>query len=428
MKAHPGEPAPRGSARRAALLEVAALFVKLGFTAFGGPAAHIAMMREEVVQRRRWVSDREFLDLLGLTNLIPGPNSTEMAIHLGYVRAGWPGLVAGGAAFIVPAALIVSAFAWAYVTFGSLPQVGWLLYGIKPVVIAVVLQALVGLGRAAVRDPLGWAWAAGVLALYRAGIHEIPLLLGGGALYAAARRGLQRLGTARAASMAVPVGVASEATARSAASEMGRAAAAAAAPTAAASAAGLSAAAGVSAAAVPFSLSTLFLTFLKIGSVLYGSGYVLLAFLRNDFVERLRWLSDPQLLDAVSVGQFTPGPVFTTATFIGYLLGRGPGAVLATLGIFLPSFFFVAAIRPLGPRLRRSPWTSDLLDGVNLAAVSLMAGVMLQLARSALVDPLTWALALAAFAALARLKVNSAWLILAGAGIGLGARLAAGGV
>ncbi|MEW6046485.1 MAG: chromate efflux transporter [Bacillota bacterium] len=382
----------KGSSRRAALAEVAALFARLGVTGFGGPAAHIAMMREEVVHRRRWVTDQRFLDLLGLTNLIPGPNSTEMAIHLGYLRAGWPGLIVAGASFILPAALIVSAFAWAYVAYGATPQATWLLYGVKPVIIAVVVHALAGMVRTALRSPLAMAWGALVLGLYWLGVNEILLLFGAGLLFAVLRQGMFRVRPGP--SLPAVVGTAAAAAATTVAGN-----------------------------AAPFSLSLIFWVFLKVGSVLYGSGYVLLAFLRNDFVQRLGWLTDRQLLDAISVGQFTPGPVFTTATFIGYLLGRWPGAVLATLGIFLPSFIFVAAVHPLGARLRRSPWTSAALDGVNIAALGLMAGVTLQLARSALVDGFTSALALVSLAALVRYRVNSAWLVLAGASAGLAAEL-----
>jgi chromate transporter len=369
----------------AALREVAQLFLRLGITAFGGPAAHIAMMRDEVVRRRRWVNDARFLDLLGATNLIPGPNSTEMAIHLGYVRAGWAGLIVGGVLFIVPAMLIVLALAWAYVRYGTTPEAVSLLYGITPVVIAIVAQALWGLARTAVK---GWRLAVigtGVLALYLAGANEIALLFGGG---------LAALAMERA-------GVWSR---RPAAMVLLSAAAAATPPVAVASGA---------------SLAVLVLTFLKIGAVLYGSGYVLLAFLRNDFVHRLGWLTDRQLLDAVAVGQFTPGPVFTTATFVGYLVGGVTGALLATGAIFLPSFVFVAASGPLLPRLRRSPAFGVLLDGVNVAALGLMAGVAWQLGRAAIVDVPTVTLAVGALLLLIRFRLNSAWLIAAGGMAGL---------
>ncbi len=379
------------------LAEVAVLFLKLGFTAFGGPAAHIAMMREEVVQRRHWVSDERFLDLLSIINLIPGPNSTELAIYLGYVRAGWPGLIIGGICFIGPATLIVLVLAWLYVTYGSMPQAAWLFYGIKPVVIAIIAQALWGLCRTLLRSVLPVVGAVLVLILYLLGVNQIILLVGGGLLFGIVRW-IERRRQGETVSLALPL-------AGGGISKVWHAA--------------LTAVPAIGAAAVPFSLLTLFLTFLKIGAVLYGSGYVLLAFLRNDFVHSLGWLTDRQLLDAVSVGQFTPGPVFTTATFIGYLVGGWQGALVATLGIFLPSFLFMAIIHPLATILRRSPWTAAILDGVNVAAVALIAGVMLQLGQNALIDVLTWVLAVLSLGMLLRFKVNSAWLILAGGAIGL---------
>ena len=367
------------------LREVVSVFLRLGVVAFGGPAAHIAMMREELVRRRRWVSDAQFIDLLGITNLIPGPNSTEMAIHLGYLRAGAWGLVLGGICFIVPAMLIVMALAWAYVRWGGLPVATGVLYGVKPVIIAIVLQAMWGLARTAVRGPLlaGAFVVAAALAL--AGVHELLVLFGAGgvaALVVPRRRAVA--GAVAALAWATPARV-----------------------MAAAAAAG-----GVT-------LGTMTLVFLKIGAVLYGSGYVLLAFLRADFVERLGWLTDRQLLDAVAVGQVTPGPVFTTATFIGFLLAGWTGAVLATVAIFLPSFVFVAASRPLLPRLRGSRRAAAFLDGVNVAALGLMAAVTWQLGRAAVVDPLTAALALAAAVLLVRTRVNSVWLLAAGGALGL---------
>ena len=377
-----------------ALREVVGLFLKLGLVGFGGPAAHIAMMREEVVRRRRWVSDERFLDLLGMTNLIPGPNSTEMAIHLGYVRAGWPGLLLGGACFIVPAMLMVGALAWAYVRFGARPEITWLLYGIKPVVIAIVVQAIWGLARTAVKGPGLAAVGVAVLGLALLGVNELVLLFGGavaGALVVGGRRATALL----AVSVAPALAAAGPALAQAAVGG---------APT----------------------LGTLFFTFLKIGAVLYGSGYVLMAFLRNDFVHRLGWLSDQQLLDAVSIGQVTPGPVFTTATFIGYLVAGFPGAGLATLAIFLPSFVFVALSHPLIPRIRSSPRTAALLDGVNVAALGLMAAVTLQLAHAAVVDWLTALLAVTAAVLLIRLGIGSVWVILAGAILGAVYRMMAG--
>ena len=368
--------------------EVAKVFLKLGTIAFGGPAAHIAMMHQEIVIRRRWVNEDRFLDLLGAANLIPGPSSTELAIYLGYERAGWRGLVLGGVCFILPAMLMVLAIAWAYVNYGTTPQANWLLYGIKPVIVVIIVQALCGLFKTAVK---GWLLAVvgiTVLALYLAGVSPVALIFTGGFLAALALNAqrLLKLGKFGGVFLLSSFGL----------------------PTA-----------RVEAAQFPFGLTTLFLTFLKLGSVVFGSGYVLLAFLRNDFVHRLGWLSDQQILDAVAVGQFTPGPVFTTATFIGYLVGGFPGAMLSTLGIFLPSFIFVAVVFPLVAMLRRSSWASGLLDGVNVAALGLMAGVTWQLGRAALIDPFTAGLALLAALLTFRFKINSAWVVLGGGVLGL---------
>jgi chromate transporter len=372
---------------RSPLGEVIRLFLRLGFTAFGGPAAHIAMMHDEVVVRRRWMDEQHFLDMVGATNLIPGPNSTEMAIHVGYDRAGWRGLLAAGACFILPAALIVGVLAWAYVKYGSTPQAGALLYGIKPVIIAVVLQALIRLGRTAVKGPLLAAAGVAVFALYLLRINELLLLFAGGLLVALLR--LARRPSVPAAALLPWMGLG-----------------------------GLGVLSRLAEVA-SVRLDLLFLLFLKVGAVLYGSGYVLLAFLRNDLVLRLGWLTDQQLLDAVAIGQFTPGPVFTTATFVGYVLAGIPGAVLATLGIFLPSFCFVALLSRILPLLRRSPWTAALLDGINVAALGLMAGVTWQLGRAAIFDLPTLLLAIVAAVLLFRFRINSAWLVLGGALIGL---------
>ena len=380
------------------LAEVALLFLRLGFTAFGGPAAHIAMMRAEVVQRRQWISDERFLDLLSVVNLIPGPNSTELAIYLSYLRAGWPGLLVGGICFIGPAMLIVLTFAWLYVRYGSLPQTTWLLYGIKPVVIAIIAQALWGLCRTVMKSVWPIALAVLVFILYLLSVNVLLLLLGGGLLFGLVRW-LQRCQKGNILSIGLPfslIGMAETARMCIATGPF----------------------ASITLAAIPISLPILFLTFLKIGAVLYGSGYVLLAFLHTDFVSGLGWLTDHQLLDAVSVGQFTPGPVFTTATFIGYLVAGWQGALLATLAIFLPSFAFIPLIHPLATRLRSSPWTSALLDGVNVAALALMAGVLFQLGQNALTDVLTWGIALVSLGVLLRFKINSAWLIAAGAVVG----------
>jgi chromate transporter len=366
------------------LNEVISLFLKLGITGFGGPAAHIGMMHDEVVKRRKWLDEQEFLDLLGATNLIPGPNSTEMAIHISFKRAGWPGLILGGISFIFPAVLIVLGLAWLYVQYGSYPQAEWLLYGIKPVVIAIVLQALWSLGRKAIKD---WITGFGVLvviALYWLGVNEIALLFGGGFVLLLIKN-FKSMQTKQFAGIALP---------------------------------------GSFLAAVPQAISSvqlplLFFTFLKIGSILYGSGYVLLAFLRADFVVHLGWLTDQQLIDAIAIGQVTPGPVFTTATFIGYILAGVPGALLATLGIFLPSFVFVALSSPLIPKLRNSKFFSSLLDGINAVSLGLMAAVLVQLGRSSLIDPLTILIGLISAILLIRFRVNSTWLILGGGILGL---------
>ncbi len=365
------------------LRELAVLFLRLGTTAFGGPAAHIAMMEDEVVHRRGWLTRDEFLDLVAATNLIPGPNSTEMAIHVGHRRAGWPGLLVAGGCFILPAALLTLALAWLYVRFGTLPAAGGFLGGVKAVILAVVVQALWRLGRSALRTRFLAFLCAAATAASALGAHELLVLLAGGLVAALARRA--RGFRPQAAALLAPV--------------LGTAA--------------------PSASAAPFGLWALFLFFLKTGSVLFGSGYVLLAFLRADLVERWGWLTEQQLLDAIAAGQITPGPVFTTATFVGYVLGGFPGAALATLGIFLPAFVFVAGSGPLVPRLRRSPAAGAFLDGVIASSLALMAVVTWQLARAAVVDLPTAALTLGSAVALFRTRLNSAWLVLGGGVAGL---------
>jgi chromate transporter len=372
----------------AELKQIALSFLRLGTTAFGGPAAHIAMMEEEFVRRRGWVPHADFLDMLGASNLVPGPSSTEMAIHIGHQRAGWKGLVVAGVSFIVPAMLIVMACAWAYATFGSLPQVQSVLYGVKPVIIAVVLQALWGLGRTAIKS--SFLLVVGLLATATAiaGGNVLTILLAAGLVSVFQAWIKERHLFSNLLALPMP--------ARS-----------------------LMAATSVLAAAVPISLSALFGVFLKFGAVIFGSGYVLLAFLQADLVDRLHWLTQAQLLDAVAVGQVTPGPVFTTATFIGYLLGGVRGAVVATVGIFLPGFLFVAASRPLIPRIRRSKIAGAFLDGVNVGAVALMIAVTWQLSRAALVDLPTGAIAALSAVVLIYFRINSAWLVFAGGLIGL---------
>jgi chromate transporter len=360
---------------------VARVFATLGLIGFGGPAAHTALMRREVVERRGWLDDRRFLDLVAITNLLPGPNSTELAIYLGRLRAGWPGLLIGGAAFIVPAAAIVLGLAWAYVEYGTTPSGEALLYGVKPVVVAIVAAAIWELARSGLRGPVAPAIAVGVLAGYLVGVHEL-LLIAAGALLAVALRGVGLRGMAP-----VPPALRLEQLA----------------------------------VVADVRLADVFLIFLKIGAVLYGSGYVLVAFLRADLVERLGWLTDRQLLDAVAIGQVTPGPLFTTATFVGYLVAGIPGAALATLAIFLPAFVFVAVAAPLAERLRDRPLTSALLDGLVAASLGLMAAVTIQLGGEAIRDPFTALLAVAALVTIAVARINSAWLVLAGAAAGLAA-------
>jgi chromate transporter len=395
------------NAERGSLQELALFFLRLGVTAFGGPAAHIAIMEDELVRRRKWLSREKFLDLLGASSLIPGPSSSELAIHIGYLRAGWAGLLVGGACFIFPAAILVGIIAWAYVRFGHLPAVAALLYGVKPVVIAVILQALWGLGRTAVKS---WALAiAGTLcvALSFAQVNVLIILFGTGAILAAIHAlsrnlvGNQRTGTLTFISVL-----------RGARAGLARI---------------FPWVGTVGVATVIPGMWPLFLVFLRIGSIVFGSGYVLLAFLRADLVVHRAWVTDAQLVDAVAIGQVTPGPVFTTATFLGYLL-RGPvGALVATVGIFLPAFVLVAISGPLIPLLRQSTTAGAFLDGVNVASLALMAAVSYQLGRSAIVDGVTAGLAIASAVLLLRFRINSAWLVLGGAAIGIAARLVRGG-
>lgn len=364
--------------RTTSLWELAALFLRLGATAFGGPAVHIAMMEEEVVVRRQWLKREEFLDFLGATNLIPGPNSTEMAIHIGRVRRGLAGLVVAGASFILPAAVLVACLAWAYVRYGALSQVSALLYGVKPVVIVVIAQGAWRLARSAVKS--AWLGVLGVTAAgaFAVGADALLTLAVAGGLSALAH--VVRTGKKPGVGFVL---------------------------------AGLGTLGGA-----PVSLGLLFLVMLKIGATMFGGGYVLVAFLRSDLVLRLKWLTERQLLDAIAMGQVTPGPLFTTATFIGYLLGRGAGAALATIGIFLPAFVLVGLSGPLVPRLRRSAVAGAALDGINVAALALMVVVSAQLARTAIVDWVTAAIAVVSVVLLFRYRVNSAWLVLGGAGLG----------
>lgn len=367
--------------------EVAWVFLRLGTIAFGGPAAHTAMMRDELVRRRGWVTDQRFVDLMGATNLIPGPNSTELAIHLGHERDRWRGLVVAGACFIVPAALMVTALAWVYVEHGQAPAFEGVLYGVVPVVLAIIAHALTGLLRTVVTGAWTALVVAAALTAYLLGVHELVVLASGAALGLAVHVARSQRGHAMLAAPFLLL------TGRPTFPD----------PTG-------------------DQLAQLFVTMLKIGAVLYGSGYVLLAFLDGDFVDRLGWVTEQQLLDAVSVGQVTPGPVFTTATFLGYVVAGPAGAFLATVGIFAPSFVFVGLLTRLTARIRSSPALSAMLDGLNAAALALMAGVSWELARTALVDVPTVLLAAGALALLLVTRLNSAWLVLAGAVLGLLAR------
>jgi chromate transporter len=364
--------------------ELFRLFAKLGFVAFGGPAAHIAMLEDEVVSRRGWMDRQHFLDLVGATNLIPGPNSTEMVMHIGYERAGWRGLCVAGASFILPAVLLTGLAARAYVTWGSLPAVEPFLIGIKPAVLVLIVAALWKLGQKAIK---GWELgllAIGVAAAALMGVSEILALLGGGLLgmLVVHRRAEQRTRAARG----VPLWRQST---------------------------GPAAAAGAAAATV--SLWKLGWFFLKVGSVLYGSGYVLIAFLEGGLVQEYGWLTQAQLLDAVAIGQFTPGPILSTATFIGYVIEGIPGAMVATVGIFLPAFLFVGLLNPLIPRLRASAWMSAFLDAVNAAAVALMLAVSVDIGRQVLLSWETLGVSAAAVVAVFVFRLGSVWVILGGA-------------
>ena len=383
-------PSPPPSSDETSLGELALLFLRLGATAFGGPAAHIAMMQDEVVCRRKWLSEERFLDLLGATNLIPGPNSTELAIHIGWDRRRWAGLVVAGVTFIVPAMLITATLGWVYVRFGSVPAAEWILYGVKPVILGVIVKAIWGLAPKAARtNPLRLLGLVAAV-LVAIGGNEIAVLFGAGAVAVIASQLRRRSpppspppsdDTVRSFVPVVPVAIGA-----------------------------------IGAGTV--SLSSLFWIFLKIGSVLFGSGYVLLAFLQADLVERLGWLTEAQLIDAVAVGQVTPGPVFTTATFIGYVLAGPTGALVATAGIFLPAFIFVAASGPLVPKLRASPVAGAFLDGVNVASLALMAVVTFQLGYAALIDVPTIVLSAVAAVLLVRFELNATWLVLGGATAG----------
>jgi chromate transporter len=377
-------------AHRSILKDLALVFLRLGTTAFGGPAAHVAMMQDEVVVRRGWLTQQEFLDYLSATNFIPGPNSTELAIHIGYKMAGWRGLLVAGICFIFPAVLIVSFLGWLYVTYGSLPEVRSIMYGIKPVIIAIVAQAMWNLSQSAIKSKLLAVLALAGICMNALGVGELTTIsvIGLAALAVQVRKPKTAiLGlTSWQLSIREKFAVAQLALA--------------------------------SVAPTVFSETKLLLFFLKVGSVLFGSGYVLLAFLKGDLVDKWHWLTDAQLLDAIAVGQFTPGPVFTTATFIGYILSGPKGAALATVGIFLPAFVFVALSAPILPRLRKSALASATLDGINVASLAVMTVTAFLLAKGSLIDVETLVIMVVSALALVQFKVNSAWLVIAGGILG----------
>jgi chromate transporter len=370
---------------RGTLAEVAREFLRLGFIAYGGPAAHVAMMEERFVRRRGWLTRERFLDLLGAVNLLPGPSSTELAIYLGEIRAGLAGLIVAGACFILPAAILVTGLAWAYLKFSTLPQVAGLLFGIKPVVVALVAQAVWNLGKTALHNVPLVMLAIGVVLLATVGVHAVWLLIGAGLLWMTLREGKQLAGNRTALGAWIGLG----------SGTMGGA----------------------------LGVLPVFFYFLKIGAVLIGSGYVLLPVLRGDLVLNLHWLTDAQLLDAVAVSQATPGPFFTVATFIGFVLAGWRGATLATLGMFLPAFVYVGVTSGFLPKLRKSPLAGAFLDGVNAAAVALMAFVGWQFGRAALVNVPAMLLALLGAVLVFRYKINSTWLVLGGAAAGILLRL-----
>jgi chromate transporter len=374
----PGESKP--TQHKTSLLTVAKLFIKLGVIGFGGPAVHIALMQEEVVKKRAWMNQDHFLDLVGATNLIPGPNSTEMTMHIGHERAGWKGLIVAGCCFILPAVIITAFFAWLYQEFGQLPQVQPFIYGIKPAIIAVVVSLMISLGRKALKSVelavIGILAAIAVLA----GFNEIYILFGGGFLGIV----IYMLKNAKKTTNGIVPFVLLQITD----------------PT------------------VHLSDIKLFLTFLKIGSILYGSGYVLFAFLDAELVSK-GLLTKQQLVDAIAVGQFTPGPVFSSATFIGWQIGGAWGATAATIGIFLPSFLFVAMLNPLIPRLRKSKIMSAFLDTVNIVSIAVILSVIVEIGRITLLDWRAITIAIVSFiVTLFFKKLNTAFIIFGGAILG----------
>ena len=358
------------------LKDVAKLFLRLGVTAFGGPAAHIAMMQQEVVTKRKWMTDQHFLDLVGATNLIPGPNSTEMAIHIGQERAGWKGLLVAGLCFILPAVLITGLFAWLYKTYGQLPDVQPFVYGIKPAIIAIILAAVYPLAKKSLKSIALGIIGVAVLMLSLLGINEISLMFGAGLLALTFNFFKQQ----KNSNGFFPFSILQ-----------------------------------ISATTLlPVTNSQLFWIFLKIGSILYGSGYVLFAFLDTELVAK-GLLSRQQLIDAIAVGQFTPGPVFSSVTFIGYQINGPTGAIVSTIGIFLPSFVFVALLNPIVKRLRHSNLFAAFLDAVNVASVAIIISVCYAMGKDSITDWRTILIAVASIVITVGFKkINSAWIVLGG--------------
>lgn len=374
------------------LKEIALLFFKLGVIGFGGPAAHIAMMEEEVVRKRKWMEEQEFLDLMGATNLIPGPNSTEMTMHCGLKRGGWAGLFVAGGFFIFPAVVLTGLLAWFYVEYSQVPNIAPFFYGIKPAVLAIIAGAVFKLGKKALKNwQLGVIGALVVVAALL-GVTEVVAILGGGLLGLIWLSLMQPDGTKKNSLwlglLLFPKKI------------------------------------GLLLGSVPavqmgdVSVSKLLLVFLKIGAILFGSGYVLVAYLEGELIHNLGWLTQQQLLDAIAMGQFTPGPVLSTATFVGYLIAGFKGAIAATIGIFLPSFLFVGLLNPLLPKLKGSPYFRRFLDAVNISAMGIMLAVCLQLGQAILLDWQSVAIALLSLVAVFYFKLNSAYVVLGGAVLG----------
>jgi chromate transporter len=360
-------------------------------TAWGGPAVSVAMMHDEIVHRRKWMDDQRFLDILGATNLIPGPNATEIATHLGLIRAGWKGFLSAGILFLLPGSIMALILAWVYVQYGSLPEVAAVLYGIKPVVIAVIIQALLTLGKKACSNWLLLAVGVAVLALYLLGVEEMILLFAGAAVILLVRGG-RNISSHGAASLVCLPALFNLSLWR------------------------LGPFFNIAAA---FSNATLFLSSLKIGALMFGTGYVLIAFARSEFVTGLGWISNSQLIDAITVGQALPGPLSKSITFIGYLGGGVPSALIATVGFYLPSFILVALLAKIVILARKSWWAAAFIDGVNVSALGLMAGATVTIARTAIVDIFSLLLTLASLLFVFKYKLSSHWVILGGGILGI---------